>query len=64
MHPKNLLSLNEAIVNALINQPTRTAYFQDIADFIESRGLYNERKGNISLAKQIMLRSTKAKGSI
>lgn len=58
---KNLLSLHEAIVVALINQPTRIASFQQIADFIEKRNLYIERKGNIPLATQVMLRSTKAK---
>lgn len=63
MPRKNLLSLHEAIVVALINQPTRTATFQDIADFIEKRNLYTERKGNIPLATQVMLRSTKAKGA-
>jgi len=60
---KNQLSLHEAIVVALINQPTRTASFDDIAKFIEDRKLYPERKGKISLATQVMLRSTKAKGA-
>lgn len=63
MPRKNLLSLHEAIVVALINQPTRTANFDEIAKFIESRNLYSERKGNIPLATQVMLRSTKAKGA-
>jgi hypothetical protein len=62
MPRKNLLFLHEAIVIALINQPTRTASFDEIADFIEKRNLYLERKGNISLATQVMLRSTKSKG--
>jgi hypothetical protein len=60
MPRKNLLSLHEAIVVALINHPTRTASFDEIARFIEGRGLHQERKGNISLATQVMLRSTKA----
>jgi hypothetical protein len=63
MPRKNLLSLHEAIVVALINQPGRIASFQQIADFIEKRNLYPERKGNIPLATQVMLRSTKAKGA-
>jgi len=62
---KNLLTLHEAIVVALINidKTNLTASFQEIADFIEKRNLYSERKGGIDLAKQVMLRSTKANGS-
>lgn len=62
---KNLLSLHEAIVIAIINldKENFTATFQDIADYIEVRNLYPERKGEISLAEQVMLRSTKAKGA-
>ena len=63
MPRKNLLSLHEAIVIALISQPNRKASFEVIADFIEDRNLYPERKGNISLAEQVMLRSTKAQGA-
>ena len=62
MPRKNLLFLQEAIVVALINQPSRTASFEEIANFIEQRGLFSVRKGNISLAKQLMLRSTLSKG--
>ncbi|MNE35536.1 hypothetical protein D3C80_1293060 [compost metagenome] len=60
---KNLLTLHEAIVIALINidKESFSANFQEIADFIENRNLYSERKGVIDLAKQVMLRSTKAK---
>lgn len=63
MPKKNLLSLHEAIVIALINQPSRTASFEEIAAFIEQRNLYTNRKGNIPLATQVMLRSTKANGA-
>lgn len=61
---KNLLSLHEAIIVALINinKETFTASFNEIATFIEKRNLYTERKGNIDLVKQVMLRSTKSKG--
>lgn len=61
---KNLLTLHEAIVIALINidKTNFTASFQQIADFIEKRDLYNDRKDGIDLAKQIMLRSTLAGG--
>ena len=61
---KNLLSLHEAIVIALINLDKQnfTATFEQIADFIVERNLYSNRKGNISLSEQIMLRSTKSKG--
>ena len=60
---KNILSLHEAIILALINQPSRTASFEGIANFITKRNLYPNRKGNIPLATQVMLRSTKAKGA-
>lgn len=62
---KNLLTLHEAIVVALINlnKENFTATFDEIAEYIEKRNLYPERKGGIDLAKQIMLRSTKSKGN-
>ncbi|MGQ7944162.1 hypothetical protein [Flavobacterium sp. WC2509] len=62
---KNILTLHEAIVIALINinKENFTATFDEIADYIEKRNLYPERKGGIDLAKQIMLRSTKSKGN-
>lgn len=63
MPRKNLLSLHEAIVIALINTPLRTASFEEIAAFITARNLYPVRKGNIDLATQVMLRSTKANGA-
>ena len=63
MPRKNLLSLHEAIVIALINKPNRTASFDEIKLFIEQRELYPERKGDVDLATQVMLRSTKAKGA-
>jgi hypothetical protein len=62
MKSKNLLKLHEAIVIALINLDKQqfTATFKDIANYIEKRNLYPMRKGNIPLANQVMLRSTKA----
>jgi hypothetical protein len=63
MLKKNLLSLHEAIVIALITRPARSASFKEIADFILRRNLYPIRKGNIPLEKQVMLRATKAKGA-
>jgi hypothetical protein len=63
MPRKNLVSLHEAIAIALLNQPTRTASFQEIADFIEERDLCPNREGNIDLSKQVKLRYTKAKGA-
>lgn len=60
---KNLISLHEAIVLALINFPMRFASYEEIAEFIEIRGLYTERKGNIPLSTQVMLRATKSKGA-
>lgn len=62
---KNLLSLHEAIVVALINinKETFTASFDEIACYIEKRNLYPERKGGVDLSTQVMLRSTKSKGN-
>jgi hypothetical protein len=60
---KNLLTLHEAIVIALIKQPNRTATFEEIAELIHKRNLFPIRKGGVPLAKQIMLRSTKSKGA-
>jgi uncharacterized protein YceH (UPF0502 family) len=60
---KNLLSLHEAIVIALISRSNRSASFEEIAQFIEKRELYTDRKGDIPLTTQIMLRSTKANGA-
>lgn len=61
---KNSISLHEAIVIALINinKETFTASFDEIATYIEKNNLYPNRKGNIDLAVQVMLRSTKSKG--
>lgn len=62
---KNLLSLHEAIVIALINlnKETFSATFEEIATYIEKRNLFPEREGNVDLATQVMLRSTKSKGN-
>ena len=57
---KNLLNLHEAIVLALVDNESRTASFDEIVEFIQKRNLFPERKGGISLAKQVMLRSTKS----
>ncbi len=63
MSRKNLISLHEAIVLALIELPARVGSFKQIADFITKRNLYAVHKGNISLEKQIMLRATKSQGA-
>ena len=62
---KNLLTLHEAIVIALINidKKSFSATFDDIAAFIKKRKLFPERKGGVDLATQVMLRSTKASGA-
>lgn len=54
---KNLLTFHEAIAVVLLSQPNRTATFQTIADEIERRNLFPERKGGITLAEQIKLRT-------
>jgi hypothetical protein len=58
---KNLLTLHEAIVLALINQKERTSTFDEIAEYITQRSLFPIRTGGLTLSKQIMLRSTKSK---
>lgn len=55
---KNLLRLHEAIAVILLNEPHRTATFERIASEIEKRNLFPERKGGISLAQQIRLRTS------
>ncbi len=52
---KNLLTLHEAVAVVLLKQPNRTATFQTIANEIERRNLFTERKGGITLAEQIKL---------
>ena len=58
---KNLLTLHEAIVIALLTHKNRTATFDNIAKIIEKRNLFPIRKGETSLSQQVMLRSTKSK---
>ncbi|MBI9056978.1 MAG: hypothetical protein JEZ01_04325 [Labilibaculum sp.] len=62
MNRKNLLSLHEAMVIALISLPSRQASFEQIEEFIEKRNLFPIRKGNIPLSKQIELRAIQSKG--
>jgi hypothetical protein len=59
---KNLLRLHEAIVVVLIKQPKRVASIDAIAKEIEKRRLFDNRKGNIPLSKQIELRTFQSKG--
>lgn len=63
MPRKNLLSLHESIVVALVSHPERTMSFEQIAHFIHERNLCPNREGNISLATQVMLRSIKSSGA-
>ena len=55
---KNLLTLHEAVAVVLLKQPNRTATFQAIAGEIERRYLFTERKGGVTLAEQIKLRTS------
>ena len=55
---KNLLRLHEAVAVVLLSEPNRTATFQTIADEVERRKLFPERKGGITLAEQIKLRTS------
>jgi hypothetical protein len=55
---KNLLTLHEAVVVILLNKKDRTATFESIAEDIEKRNLFPERKGGITLAEQIKIRTS------
>jgi uncharacterized heparinase superfamily protein len=55
---KNLLTLHEAVAVVLLGEQNRTATFQEIADEVERRKLFLERKGGITLAEQIKLRTS------
>lgn len=54
---KNLLTLHEAVAVILVNEPDKTATFQRISYRIEKRKLFPNRKGGITLAEQIRLRT-------
>lgn len=64
MKRKNLLTLHEAMVIALINinKENYQATFEEIADYIKKKKLFEVRKDNIELAKQVELRSIQSKG--
>lgn len=59
---KNLLTLHQAIALALLDQENRMLSFSEIAAYIEKKNLFPEREGNITLEKQVMLRTIKSKG--
>ena len=48
---KNLLTPQEAVSAVLLSQRDRTAIFQTIADEVEKRNLFPERKDEITLAE-------------
>ncbi len=52
---KNLLTLHEAVAVVLLSEPDRTATLETIANKIEKRNLFPERKAGIILAEQIKL---------
>lgn len=54
---KNLLTLHEAVAVALLTEPNKTATFQHIADKIQKQNLFPNRKGGITLAEQIKIRT-------
>ncbi|HLV23315.1 MAG TPA: hypothetical protein VKY36_00865 [Moheibacter sp.] len=62
---KNLLTLHEAMVIAIINldKENYQASFEDIANYIERKNLFPEREGNIPLSKQIELRALQSRGN-
>jgi hypothetical protein len=44
---KNLITLDEAVVVVLLKMKNMTGTFEEIAEKIERRGLFTERKGGI-----------------
>jgi len=54
----NLLTLQEAVAVVLLNKQNRTATFESIAEDIERRDLFPERKGGITLAEQVKIRTS------
>jgi hypothetical protein len=54
---RNLLTLHEAVAVILLSESDRTSTFQNIASKIEKRNLFPDRKGGITLEKQIKLRT-------
>lgn len=54
---KNTLSLHEAVAVVLLTKQNKIATIEKIEKEIEERELFPLRKGNITLAKQIKLRT-------
>ncbi|HVA98354.1 MAG TPA: hypothetical protein VNG53_05625 [Bacteroidia bacterium] len=48
---KNLLTLHEAVAVVLLNKQNRTATFESIAEDIDKRNLFPERKGGITFVR-------------
>lgn len=55
---KNLLTLHEAVAVILLSQENRSATFQTVAQEIERRNLFPVRKGGITLAEQVKIRTS------
>lgn len=54
----NLITLHEAVILVLIKEPNRTASYNRIAEEIERRNLFPNRKGGILLSEQVKLRTS------
>ena len=55
---RNLLRLHEAVAVILLQKQNRTATFETIAEDIDRRNLFPERKGGINLAEQVKIRTS------
>jgi hypothetical protein len=55
---KNHLTLHEAVAVVLLNKQNRTATFESIAEDIDRRNLFPERKGGITLSEQVKIRTS------
>lgn len=55
---KNLLKLHEAVAVVFLGKDDKTLTLEEIAQEIEQRNLFPERKGGITLARQIKLRTS------
>ncbi len=55
---KNLLTLHESVAVILLNKKNRSATFESIAEDIERRNLFPERKGGITLSEKVKIRTS------
>lgn len=55
---KNLLTLHEAVAVILLSKQNRTATFESIAEDIERRNLFPDRKGGFTHSAQVKIQTS------